>query len=619
MDTVDSNKRTSAEHPESEQYEELDEEDNLPTSIADIEDILQYEGEEVTIDSQQTTTAIVDEDTNVYLDIASVDGGTEPDEFNALHSDLVENVIEDSLDDEMVIVEESSGDSDEHTKSPTSTMNLMKTESMTRAENDVRSPSYVDQEKVLFMKLNTNDDDRRTVIMNIKTSDDRVAIDVKKGPPMTKNHVTPEPIFGHTVNLLNNNKILIKSVKTTNSASASPILGKDEIPSMTTMTTPRCDKIDENSVHSNAVDRNKCRTSCDSSNSTKMDVADKATSKNVPFENEIGVSVSGALKMSTTAAAIAAAASTSTPKMNREFEMLTKTVNESKVLTEFIIDQSTRGRRSLKASTKRKQQLIPNTSMGSNLSTISVTESQNELPMSDARSRSKESDKSGTSGSVQSGTGMNTTGKRSTRSQNSDFSAKQRRFLKGIQQITRGTDDESENSAFDDDDDDIDYDCDIETKQPNESGSSFSQPKIECDEIDEEKMSIVSPSDKVSFAFCVSSRNERKENQFEHDLMIINGQLQYDSDTFCWRCHQGECQISCSTCIRAYHLNCVKVKQSTLHEQDDWQCPECVDLQAAETDDKKYVHIFIFIAPCAQHVINYFVLISQEIRSSTFE
>lgn len=586
MDTVDSDNRMNAEHPQPQQHEEPDEEDILTTSIADIDDILQYEGEEVTIDSQQTTATIADEDTDVYLEISSVDGGIESQECQASHSELAEHVIEDSLNDEMVIVDESITDLDGHSKSPTAVA-AMKVESVARAGDEA-----ADQEKVSLIKLSTMDEERRTVIMNIRTSDDRMAADTSVATPIAKNHVAAEPMCAHTVNLLNNNKILIRSVKATNSANASPILVKDETPS-----TTRCDKIDENSLHSNTADSTECRLSCDSS-SIKMNAVNKAQPKHVPFDvNAMGDSVSGAMKMSSTSIATAtvkATPSTSTPKMNRELEMLEKTVNESKVLTEFIIDQSTRGRRSLKASTKRKQQLIPNTSMGSELSTpIIVGETRNESPLAaDTRSPSKESDKSGTSGSAQSGAGTNATGKRSTRSQNSDFSAKQRRFLKGIQQVTRGTDDESENSAFDDDEDDIDYDCDMEPKQPIDGSGSLAQPKIECEDedINEEKMSIVTPSDKVSFSPGQSTDFEKKFVTIiwkKWNKAMLNRKFQSDSDTFCWRCHQGECQISCGTCIRAYHFNCVKVKQSVLHEQDEWQCPECVELQAAESDDKK--------------------------------
>lgn len=522
---VDSNKQTSAEHPQTEQqqFEGSDDEPILPTSIADIEDILQYEGEEVTIDSQQTPATIVDEDADVYLEYSSADEDAEPDECSASQSELAETLNDNSLDDAMVIVEESTADTADVTPEspPPMVEDTMKVDSLTKAtaaatiddednddvddvDDEERLPSMeaIDQEKVMFMKLNANDEERRsTVIMNIKTTDDRVSIDMKKSPAMAKNAMPiSEPMFGHTVNLLNNNKILIKSVKTSNSASASPILGKEDAPPATT-STARCDKIDENSMHSSGGgggDSGECRTSCDSSG--------KATSKNAPYDEHAMADISVAVA--------AAPPSTSTPKINREFEMLTKTVNESKVLTEFIFDQSTRGgRRSLKSSTKRKQQLIPNTSMGSELSTTSVTDLPNDSPMADVRGQSKDSDKSGTSGSVQSGAGTNATGKRSTRSQNSDFSAKQRRFLKGIQQISRGTDDESENSAFDDDEDDIDYDCVIETKQPNESdGPSLSQPKIECeDTIDEKMSSIVLPSDKVSVLFAsLRSQNDRK-------------------------------------------------------------------------------------------------------------
>lgn len=258
----------------------------------------------------------------------------------------------------------------------------------------------------------------------------------------------------HTVNLLNNNKILIKSVKSSNSngSRGSPICSKDE----------------QIKREKNENDYTKLKSSepivpcANFETQIKLNESDvkqecdaKATNKSVFYE-----------KVNDTVDSVTA---TSTPKIKREFEQLQKTVNESKILTEFIIDQSTRGRRSLKLSKQKKaqQQLLDtqvdmeahkrSKSIGCNERSRSV--SGNRSPLARVRSNSKESDKSGT-GSLNSsagGSGGGNSSKRSTRSQNLDFSAKQKRFLKGIQQLIRGTDDESENSFIEDDGDDLDY------------------------------------------------------------------------------------------------------------------------------------------------------------------
>lgn len=143
----------------------------------------------------------------------------------------------------------------------------------------------------------------------------------------------------------------------------------------------------------------------------------------------------------------------SAQKIKREFEQLQKTVNESKVLSEFVIQHNKRIRRPTKSGKKHKcNKSLPdiNCVIDDNMP---VHLNRSVSPSSSSvRSASKESDRSIAS-SHHTGTG-----KRNTRSMNTDFSAKQKKFLKGIQQVTRGTDDETDNnSGVDDDDDDLDY------------------------------------------------------------------------------------------------------------------------------------------------------------------
>lgn len=158
-------------------------------------------------------------------------------------------------------------------------------------------------------------------------------------------------------------------------------------------------------------------------------------------------------------------------KIKREYQQLQKTVNQSKVLSEFVIEHNKRNRRPTKSGKSKHWKHNNKTSNPSVGVSVSGVDDSFEAKMDRCSSPSSvmsESDRSSVatcSSSVNYGatiTAASTTaaGKRSTRSQNTDFSAKQKRFLKGIQQITRGTDDETDNQsdvADDDDDDDADY------------------------------------------------------------------------------------------------------------------------------------------------------------------
>lgn len=173
-----------------------------------------------------------------------------------------------------------------------------------------------------------------------------------------------------------------------------------------------------------------------------------------------------------TIAALATAIIEEKSKIKREYEQLAKTVNQSKVLSEFVIEHNKRNRRPTKSGKSKHWKHNNQASNPSVDNSFDVKMDRCSSPSTNSvRSASKESDRSSvaTSSSANYGGGGATAitaasataaGKRNTRSQNTDFSAKQKRFLKGIQQITRGTDDETDNQsdmAYDDDDDDVDY------------------------------------------------------------------------------------------------------------------------------------------------------------------
>ncbi|XP_031625842.1 protein kinase C-binding protein 1-like isoform X2 [Contarinia nasturtii] len=409
--------------------------------------------------------------------------------------------------------------------------------------------------------------------------------------------MTPKTL-GHTVNLLNNNRILIKSVKNNNhtntcaqqptSTSSSSSSCASVIKTSAESTTMTVDDKIENSpsfIKNNEIVDVKQQTKNVTNESTlhvmnvekieEIDQQEQVKSK-LSFEMNRGPiddceleikkellsnknSIEQQQQQQHMVDDIKISSHTieddddgrilvSAKKIKREFEQLQKTVNESKVLSEFIIEHSKRERRPTKSG-KSKHKYNNSLTEISNSSAdekFSTPVNRSSSPSSSSvRSMSKESDRSVTSSFNSS------TGKRNTRSMNTDFSAKQKQFLKGIQQVTRGTDDETDNnSGVDDDDDDLDY----FTKQ---------QPNI----IERRKSTAVNKQ-----SFNVDSKaNELKTGW----------------DKYCWRCHQLDTNLFCSTCVRSYHANCLKMKQLSPAEMAKWPCPECVEIKIADKENKK--------------------------------
>lgn len=256
----------------------------------------------------------------------------------------------------------------------------------------------------------------------------------------------PSKPIGHTVNLLNNNRILIKSVKNKNC---------DEMNSETQIKTD--DDIDYDDDEDDDDDWGNIRmepiyvapfNAKPQTNNVKNVESNNGTAYKIERDiqqNKVDHMVKSATTVDKSNVVYSI---TTAPKIKREFEQLSKTVNESKILSEFIIDNSKRNRRSGKiAKLMQKANCNPMQSDMNELTNRSYS------PSSVSRSASKDSDRS-----ANSSLNSSNAGKRNTRSRNTDFSAKQKRFLKGIHQYTRGTDDESENNSFvDDDEDDADF------------------------------------------------------------------------------------------------------------------------------------------------------------------
>lgn len=232
----------------------------------------------------------------------------------------------------------------------------------------------------------------------------------------TSNVDEPTVSVERTVNLLNNNKILIKSVKS--NISTTPVLP-----------TSAASEAADNDVEITSV--------------TPVAVASEA-GKSIEID---AITINSVAAIANTSDISSNKVKTA-PKIKREFEQLQKTVNESKVLMQYVLDQKTRGRRE-KKSYKLKGSALDNEETESNSSytrSRSRSTTRIESPMDRRRSISKESDRSFG--------GSN----RSTRSQNADFSSKQIKFLQTLRKKDVSGDESNESEPDEDDSEDYTYD-----------------------------------------------------------------------------------------------------------------------------------------------------------------
>lgn len=238
-----------------------------------------------------------------------------------------------------------------------------------------------------------------------------------------------------TVNLLNNNKIVIKSVKST----------KGTVPNLESMgqlATNFPENIDVKPSKNEDIvtERKQPQQELHSSSLTatceleKSDIS-KTDAENVKTEKELNDRTITNKATNTKV----------TPKIKREFEQLQKTVNESKVLLEFVIDRKAHGRRA-KKSTRRPHSIIDldeTESLASKSSSFrglsrSRSTSRNESPIMGYRSASKESDRSAASA-----------GSRNKRSLHTSFPTNQKTFIQNLNK-QQDSGDESEGSVRDD-------------------------------------------------------------------------------------------------------------------------------------------------------------------------
>ncbi len=121
------------------------------------------------------------------------------------------------------------------------------------------------------------------------------------------------------------------------------------------------------------------------------------------------------------------ASNSSTPRANREMKQLQKTMKESKVLTDFVtVGDATRR---IKRKLNESEEIEPVTP-----SSLDASQQDNMMVRSRSLSTTKETNNSLEITSISI--------RRNTRSTNAEFSAKQRKFLAGIQKHSRDSDDE---------------------------------------------------------------------------------------------------------------------------------------------------------------------------------
>lgn len=317
----------------------------------------------------------------------------------------------------------------------------------------------------------------------------------------TKADDTTKPVE-HTVNLLNNNRIVIKSVKSTGSTPPSKSnVGVEHVAATIVSTSANTSTVSK-AAHTTSAEKVKSETdSVDTkdhieSNTDIVDTPNRQQqlpctktdqSESCATRSNCDASDNGELNdtiddikcdskilqhmFEKSTDNIANDHNEHEPKptkqIARELKQLQNDVSKSKILTEFIQDQSgPSSRRPLQGRAKQKVASL-------------VDDTENSADAMANRVDSPALSESDRSVSSVAGT---SSGKRNTRSRNMDFSAKQKRFLKDIQQVTRGTDDDSDALA-DDDDDDLDFhverNMNAKSSIPTERRKSIPMPVLD--------------------------------------------------------------------------------------------------------------------------------------------
>lgn len=254
----------------------------------------------------------------------------------------------------------------------------------------------------------------------------------------------------HTVNILNNNRILIKSVKNNHSVHAvknSSAIKANEQKSQ--------EKLLDGTQATNRNIDNINNTSENGRLAEKEVVAEKKAYNHEQLFDEESTCKNDDLQEDA-------------QKIKRESVQLQKPVHQSQILSNNTTGNDKRGRRPNRSSkfkhSEQKSCAQANDKSHSLLYSDTENHHNTKSPVNIEQSVSRpESDVfyDNLSNNIE------FLDKRNTRSRNVDFSAKQKKFLKGIQQLTRDSDNETDNSVVDDMDDDLSFCVNHETKIDN--------------------------------------------------------------------------------------------------------------------------------------------------------
>lgn len=372
--------------------------------IDDANEFIDFSGEEVTIDSQSTPLA---EEEVEYLEFETEDSVQETD--SPTNGDDVNSHSDDVILNEMVVLDDTIHSIESEMDETQCAVDAIQADLQHDEITEIDPEIDVDED-------DEDDDDSENDEHENCDEPNELAVESDANRINENNRERCDMVqetVEHTVNLLNNNKILIKSVKSASSSSASPVSTKSEAST----------KSEKQNINSSLSTAKPC---------------EKEDLKSIEIDTTITSKIDGQKSQISPA-----------PKMKREFEQLQKTVNESKILTEFIFDRNTRGRRTIKSTQKQTTQSVQQndamaTDKSNNLTNVnSINTQSNEMGVD--QPDKDENEKLVT---------PSTASKRNTRSRNSDFSAKRKRFMKDVIKESRGSDDDADDSenSFDSDD-----------------------------------------------------------------------------------------------------------------------------------------------------------------------
>lgn len=358
-----------------------------------------------------------------------------------------------------------------------------------------------------------------------------------------RHHVLPAGSDNKVVNVINSTKIIIKGINVNAAAvAAARVEAADRVSS--SPPPPQLHAHDEFPEELAVADQSVADQSvADQSIADTTDTVDE-NAENQSFASDEQIEEHSQITPTTPTLR------TSTPKINRECMLLQRTVNESKMLTEYMNDSESRARKAKRGSAVAQRQIADEV-LSDNESAVSSRGGGGSRAADRSRSRSRSRNQSPGSSD---GKGPR---RSNMRSQNAEFSAKHQKFLMGIQQHHQQESDASENT---------DHELD--------GSSSVMLMDVEAPGGDGDQTNVVHTAPQVCVLY----------NAF--DNILINISPQAGSDYFCWICRRGRTTLACTTCKRSVHPECLKSKHVPVTEEakSKWRCVECFSADPVETE-----------------------------------